>query len=147
MKSLLVLSFAAFCAVSGAVEGDDATRRCLDCICYASTKCDPKAQCNAYCGPFQISDAYWIDAGKPGSSIGFAQCAQDRACAEETVIQYMNKWGTDCDNDGAVTCADYARMHKAGRTGCQAPWVLETPYWRQFNQCMGGGVTLDARGR
>lgn len=63
------------------------------------------------------------------------------------VVNYMNKWGTDCDGDGLVTCYDYARMHKAGRSGCSpAEWVDNTEYWGQFQECMGakqGG--LDAR--
>ncbi|OQR80032.1 lysozyme-like [Tropilaelaps mercedesae] len=112
----------------------------------ASTKCAPNAPCDGYCGSFQISEAYWIDAGKPGGASGFAQCASQLPCAEDTVIAYMNKFGTDCDGDGQVTCDDYARMHKAGRSGCTAPWVLDTPYWTQYNQCMRGGRPLDARG-
>ncbi|XP_022648598.1 lysozyme-like [Varroa destructor] len=118
---------------------DDATKKCLDCICYASTKCIANAPCDGYCGPFQISEAYWIDAGRPGGTPGYAQCAINRSCAEDTIISYMNKFGTDCDGDAQVTCDDYARMHKAGRGGCSAPWVLDTPYWTQYTQCMQGG--------
>lgn len=132
---------------------DDVTRQCLDCICQASTKCNTKLACtNAgpnsyYCGPYQISYAYWVDAGKPGDYPHFEGCLKDKRCSEATVVNYMNKWGTDCDGDGVVTCYDYARMHKAGRTGCPATWVDSTDYWDLFEQCMGGSQAggLDAR--
>ncbi|XP_002410814.3 lysozyme 2 [Ixodes scapularis] len=144
------------CAVLGAAVAqtvDDVTRQCLDCICQASTKCNTKLACtNAgpnsyYCGPYQISYAYWVDAGKPGDYPHFEGCLKDKRCSEATVVNYMNKWGTDCDGDGVVTCYDYARMHKAGRTGCPATWVDSTDYWDLFEQCMGGNQAggLDAR--
>ncbi|KAH8040663.1 hypothetical protein HPB51_011978 [Rhipicephalus microplus] len=129
---------------SDAQVSDDATRKCLNCICYASTKCNTQIGCtnggpNSYfCGPYQISYAYWVDAGKPGNFDHFEKCLKDQVCAETAVVNYMNKWGTDCDGDGQVTCYDYARMHKAGRSGCQAAsWVDATDYWAQFQECFG----------
>uniref|UniRef100_L7LVC3 lysozyme n=1 Tax=Rhipicephalus pulchellus TaxID=72859 RepID=L7LVC3_RHIPC len=101
---------------SNAQVSDEATRKCLNCICYASTKCNTQIGCtnggpNSYfCGPYQISYAYWVDAGKPGNFDHFEKCLKDQVCAETAVVNYMNKWGTDCDGDGQVTCYDYARL-------------------------------------
>lgn len=34
--------------------------KCLDCICYGSTKCNLNMKCSGnFCGPFLISHAYW----------------------------------------------------------------------------------------
>ncbi|XP_064487328.1 invertebrate-type lysozyme 2-like [Ornithodoros turicata] len=149
LASILVL----FSSGAWAQNVDDITRQCLDCICYASTKCDLKTAChnagpNAYfCGPYQISYAYWADAGKPGNFDHFEKCLKDVRCSETAVVNYMNKWGTDCDGDGQVTCFDYARMHKAGRYGCDGKWVDGTEYWKLFEECMAPNVNqpLDAR--
>ncbi|XP_075536451.1 lysozyme-like [Dermacentor variabilis] len=138
------LALYALAVGSNAQVNDDPTRKCLNCICYASTKCNTQIGCtnggpNSYfCGPYQISYAYWIDAGKPGNFDHFEKCLKDQVCAETAVVNYMNKWGTDCDGDGQVTCYDYARMHKAGRSGCSAAsWVDATDYWAQFQECFG----------
>ncbi|KAG6458222.1 hypothetical protein O3G_MSEX010747 [Manduca sexta] len=41
------------------------TERCYRCLCYVSTKCDRSYGCaGGYCGPFNISRVYWVDAGK-----------------------------------------------------------------------------------
>lgn len=38
---------------------------CYRCLCYVSTKCEIEHECTAgYCGPFNISRVYWVDAGK-----------------------------------------------------------------------------------
>ncbi|XP_077516077.1 lysozyme-like [Amblyomma americanum] len=151
----VVLACLALCAfTTGAnAQGTDATRKCLNCICYASTKCNTQIGCtnggpNSYfCGPYQISYAYWVDAGKPGNFDHFEKCLKDQRCAETAVVNYMNKWGTDCDGDGTVTCYDYARMHKAGRTGCSAAsWVDNTDYWAQFEECFGPAPSLQGLG-
>lgn len=44
---------------------------CLRCICLASSECDPAVRCHSvgpvdyYCGPYQVSQRYWIEAGSP----------------------------------------------------------------------------------
>ena len=41
-------------------------KNCLACICHAISDCNTNAGCiSDSCGPFQITEAYWIDAGKP----------------------------------------------------------------------------------
>lgn len=121
---------------------DDA---CLKCICYASTECKPIA-CHVagpsqyFCGPYLISWAYWADAGKPGDDLtnpyAFEACLTNQECAERTIRQYIAKHGKDCTGDNQITCADIARIHKAGPSGCQAPnWVDNTDYWKVFLTC------------
>ena len=52
--------------VTDAVAAD-----CLGCLCEASTSCNSTIGCTSappggyFCGPFLISRAYWVDAGKP----------------------------------------------------------------------------------
>ncbi|KAI1304090.1 hypothetical protein HDE_01844 [Halotydeus destructor] len=49
-------------APSGPVPGE-----CMDCLCQASSGCDPSKQCAGdFCGPFLISWSYWSDGGSPG---------------------------------------------------------------------------------
>lgn len=96
-------------------------RHCLDCICQASSGCKQNIQCHNngngqyYCGPYQISWAYWSDAGKPGDA-GFAndfeQCLVKKSCSEATIRGYMKKYANDCNGDGHVDCLDYAAIHK-----------------------------------
>lgn len=91
-----------------------------------------------FCGPYQISWAYWADGGKPGNSgyaNDFENCLVDKACAEQAILGYMAKWGSDCNKDGQIDCLDYAAIHQAGPTGCQQTWLLNSKYWAQFNQC------------
>ncbi|KAI4469595.1 destabilase-related [Holotrichia oblita] len=40
--------------------------RCMKCLCAASTGCpvEPLGCASGYCGPFQISKQYWLDAVK-----------------------------------------------------------------------------------
>ncbi len=87
----------------------------------ASSGCDLRTKChnsgpNAYfCGPYQISWAYWADAGKPGNtghSQDFEYCLNNKHCAEVAVRGYMTKWQKDCNNDGTIDCLDYAAIHK-----------------------------------
>ena len=43
------------------------TNNCIGCICEASTRCDTNITCinNGFlCGPFYISQPFWIDAGR-----------------------------------------------------------------------------------
>lgn len=120
---------------------------CLKCICLASTDCKPLA-CHVagasqyFCGAYLISWAYWADAGRPGDDTtnpyAFEACLTNGECAERTIRQYMAKHGKDCTGDNQITCADIARIHKAGPSGCQAPnWVDNTTFWKAFVTCAG----------
>ncbi|CAG2108311.1 unnamed protein product, partial [Medioppia subpectinata] len=126
------------------VKTQEVTQRCLQCICKASSGCKLNTKChnsgtNAYfCGPYQISWAYWSDAGKPGNtgrSDDFEHCLNDKNCAEVTVRGYMSKWATDCNNDGVVDCLDFAAIHKAGASSCNQQWLYNSQYWNVFRQC------------
>lgn len=95
--------------------------QCLNCICHASSDCQANIKChNAgpeqyYCGPYQISWAYWADGGKPGNtgqSDDFEKCLVDKSCAEIAIHGYMNRYGHDCNGDGRLDCFDFAAIHK-----------------------------------
>lgn len=97
------------------------------CLRQASSGCKSNIRCHNtgsgqyFCGPYQISWAYWADAGKPGSngfSNDFENCLVDRNCAEAAVRGYMSKYGNvDCIGpndipDSEISCFDYAAIHK-----------------------------------
>ncbi|KAJ8714920.1 hypothetical protein PYW08_004901 [Mythimna loreyi] len=118
------------------------TEVCLGCICQATSGCKQGAQCEGdHCGLFQITWAYWADAGKPtlhGKSPdapdAYPSCTNDPYCAALTVQGYMNKFAQDCNGDGRVDCYDYMAIHKRGGYGCVGD--LPFNYVNVFNQCV-----------
>ncbi|XP_050716982.1 lysozyme 2-like isoform X6 [Eriocheir sinensis] len=134
-------------AVLSADAVAEVDRNCLGCLCEASTGCNFTTQCQEtyygayFCGPYHISWAYWDEAGRPvlprdnPANLGaFEHCATDRYCSEKIVKQYMNKFGKDCDGDGVVSCRDYVRIHKLGKTSCAAP-LPPGRFTAQFEEC------------
>ena len=91
---------------------------CLDCLCFASSGCDPDQKCigkDGACGPYQIDYAYWYEAGYPGyngADTDFQKCARDKECAETSVKNYLSRYSRDCNNDGMIDCIDYSALHK-----------------------------------
>jgi len=129
MQKLFVAIAIVTLAVS-AVSGQ--SQACMGCICEAASHCD-LTTCSfargVHCGPFEISLDFWKDAGqpvllasdhlyKPGGN--WKDCANDWQCAVATVVLYVNKFRQDCDNDGAITCMDYALLHRMGGYSCKA---------------------------
>lgn len=123
---------------------------CLQCICQASTGCQNKQCANlggtTFCGPYQISQAYWQDAGQPVANQGtgqsasqaFEECATDMTCSENTVRRYLVKYARNCNKDSLLDCEDIARLHKAGPFACDQPALESTPYWTGFQDCWYG---------
>lgn len=120
---------------------------CLGCICEASSACNATVGCHVpyagayFCGPFLISWAYWADAGKPvlqndnpDVKGAFENCVNDLYCAAETVRLYLAKFSSDCNGDGATTCADYALLHKLGGYECSAN-IADQEYWTGYLRC------------
>ncbi|XP_054154180.1 uncharacterized protein LOC128952764 [Oppia nitens] len=144
LQSIQLFVIAIVIAILGVSHGQDVSQSCLQCICKASSGCKLNTKChnsgpNAYfCGPYQISWAYWSDAGKPGNtghSNDFENCLNDKLCAEVAVKGYMSKWQTDCNNDGVIDCLDFAAIHKAGASSCNQQWLYNSQYWQVFRQC------------
>ncbi|XP_076062012.1 lysozyme 1-like [Oratosquilla oratoria] len=123
------------------VNAQKITQECLGCICEASTGCNLNQRCQGnYCGPFLISWAYWADAKKPVAGRdhpegdrAYPNCVNDVICSAATVSQYMANHAKDCDNDGQLTCADFARIHKLGPRNCEG--VVNNEYWVKFQDC------------
>ncbi|XP_050535045.1 uncharacterized protein LOC126902066 [Daktulosphaira vitifoliae] len=119
------------------------TEDCLSCICEVMSKCDHNLTCEGeVCGPFQITWAYWIDAGKivqkgdnPNDSQAFGRCANDITCAKEIVISYTLKFAQDCNNDGIIDCWDYALIHMyGGYNGCKNPFSQD--FKKKYDTCI-----------
>ena len=109
MLKLLTIFFVASIGLISAQTIDDA---CLRCICNVESNCNVNIGCrfDVYsdsCGPYQIKEAYWIDCGSPGGS--WRTCANDKACADTCVRNYMRRYGTYCTGGRTPTCQDYAR--------------------------------------
>ncbi|KAG6458221.1 hypothetical protein O3G_MSEX010747 [Manduca sexta] len=87
------------------------TERCYRCLCYVSTKCDRSYGCaGGYCGPFNISRVYWVDAGK------VVMKEDDPERNHEILILYC-----DCNGDGVTNCFDYMMVNGNGGYGCTTP--------------------------
>jgi len=127
---LLALAVAAFGQIND---------KCLQCICKIESNCQPlgcKWDVNSpSCGYYQLKQVYWIDCGKPGSSL--EACAKDRACSEKCVRAYMTRYATKCTGGRTPTCQDYARIHNGGPTGCSKQATVG--YWNKVAACYNSG--------
>lgn len=112
------------------------TPECLDCICEATSNCNLNTNnCvgGSICGPFAISLAYWRDARSPGAS--WSACTKTKACSSVTIRNYMERYKRDCNEDGYITCEDYAAIHRAGPRVCSSKELLKDNYWNKFLAC------------
>ncbi|XP_076051054.1 invertebrate-type lysozyme-like [Oratosquilla oratoria] len=107
--------------------GDD----CLACMCYVSSSgCkirDPVCR-GDICGPFGITEPYWIDAGRPGKIMD--TCMKNWECNKETVHNYLNRYVSS----PYATCETYARVHYGGPSGASADYTLY--YWNEVQKCL-----------
>ncbi|OQR70289.1 lysozyme-like [Tropilaelaps mercedesae] len=124
---------------------DAAVKKCLDCICQASTKCIPPKECwkandtdVLVCGAYLISEKYWIDAGEPFDREvgGYFKCAYHKICAENTIIAYNTRHGRDCDGNGVYDCLDIGLMHHGEKDNCENPWIKTTDFWKDYTICL-----------
>ncbi|XP_055905910.1 invertebrate-type lysozyme 3-like [Eupeodes corollae] len=117
---------------------------CLRCICEATSDCDLTKRCtkgNDVCGIFQLTWAYWHDAGQltvnnesTENQSAFPNCANDPICAVNTVLNYMQIFAQDCNGDGQINCYDYASIHKLGGYGCKGG--ISGSYATKLDQCL-----------
>ncbi|XP_043235657.1 lysozyme 2-like [Amphibalanus amphitrite] len=144
MKTCRVVLFAVLAAVAvvPATTQELVSSLCLGCICEASSACNTQLGCeNGFCGPFRISNAFFIDSElskEPNfAQYNFQSCTTDPFCSAAVIRKYMAKYPRDCDGDGQFTCKDYAMVHKAGPDGCtNTQRVRVTDYWRRFESCL-----------
>ncbi|XP_012523214.2 lysozyme [Monomorium pharaonis] len=135
-----VLWIAAITLCCICISAQQITQECIGCICEVTSGCNTTLGCDGpVCGPFYITKAYWIDAGKPtkaddisnnNDDENYSNCAQDVYCAGRTVQNYMVKFKQDCNGDGVINCDDYVRLHRYGVSGCtnQLHSVYESIY-------------------
>ncbi|XP_037088583.1 invertebrate-type lysozyme-like [Pollicipes pollicipes] len=147
----LVMAAAARALVQDSMDGlgQPPDRYCLACLCTAATGCDTSTGCEedggtTICGPFYISQPYWLDANttvvQQFRDYDFSRCARDVACAKQTVTSYMTKFSRDCDGDGRVTCLDHGLMHYLGYSQCAVPAQRQqaeaSAFYHTFSQCL-----------
>ncbi|XP_076062013.1 invertebrate-type lysozyme 6-like [Oratosquilla oratoria] len=129
--------------VSGKAVEYTISEDCLNCLCQATSKCNPLVNCTtSHCGPFFISRAYWVDSGRPvllndnpNREGAFMDCVTDMPCAADTIDKYVRRFRRDCNGDGVVSCIDYAYTHSMGPNGCKKS-PPDTPYFRSLNTCI-----------
>ncbi|XP_037075707.1 invertebrate-type lysozyme 3-like [Pollicipes pollicipes] len=160
VRALAVLA-AGLVVVSGA-DGQEARLRadryCLSCLCTAATGCDVKAACQQndpldICGPFYMSEPYWVDANVTAldayAAYEFKECATDTECAGAAVASYMHNFARDCDGDGQVTCKDFGLMHYLGYSSCADEDLvqsgLSSPFYSAHVTCLERMAGLLAR--
>ncbi|XP_075980403.1 lysozyme-like [Anticarsia gemmatalis] len=120
---------------------------CLQCLCYAQTGCDMNHGCTGgYCGPFNISRIYWVDAGSyyllpsddPLIHNPWEDCAKDYHCAKQIIRNYIEKFAKDCNGDGVIDCLDYLMINGNGGYGCQFPLERSSKgreWLQRFQEC------------
>ncbi|XP_043522476.1 lysozyme-like isoform X1 [Frieseomelitta varia] len=137
------LSFSSLIYVTGqqaSTGQEQVSKVCLGCICEVASGCNVTIGCDeSVCGPFRITWAYWVDAGKPtlndnAKENAYAQCVNDPYCAARAVQGYMAKFAKDCDGDGNINCYDFLRIHRFGGYGCSGN--LNSKYENTFKLCM-----------
>ncbi|XP_067141349.1 lysozyme-like [Centruroides vittatus] len=124
-------------------------RRCLNCFCLAQSNCNMSAECInmpfTVCGPYKLSRGYWIDGGKLGGQLenddsnkereDFERCSKNKACAEQTIENYMKLYTRDCNENDIVDCVDYFRIHVGGPGGCKKHGFESGLEWLRFLEC------------
>ncbi|XP_033116749.1 lysozyme-like [Anneissia japonica] len=138
MLILLVHSSAAYISNQiGTVPAD-----CLQCICIVESNCQmPNPVCSMdvgslSCGPYQIKEAYWIDARLKGGSLdgSWKNCTKTFDCSERAVQGYMARYAISSRLGHQPTCEDFARIHNGGPNGFKNPNTLG--YWAKVQKCL-----------
>ncbi|GJQ85133.1 hypothetical protein Trydic_g9078 [Trypoxylus dichotomus] len=121
------------------------TPGCMKCLCAASSGCplQPLGCDSGYCGPFQISKAYWMDAvkGTPLATTDdkvFQDCVNVYKCASQVVTYYIARYARDCNKDGVVTCEDFLMINHNGGYECEKPLdrnPVGIGYLRRYMNC------------
>ncbi|XP_028161325.1 uncharacterized protein LOC114353494 [Ostrinia furnacalis] len=119
---------------------------CYACLCHVATMCDMSNGCvGGYCGPYNISRVYWVDAGMvvlpddvPERNHAWSDCARSFSCAKRIIAGYLVKFGKDCNGDGVTNCFDYMMVNGNGGYGCHAPLNRSANgrrWLQRFDQC------------
>ncbi|XP_075211177.1 lysozyme-like [Lycorma delicatula] len=122
----ILLLFGSFIGLLFAQQENATIDSCLRCICNAVSNCNQKVGCESgVCGPFRITEQYWLDAAKPiigtddpNSNESYVDCTTNLKCAKTTVRNYVTKYSKDCNGDGVIDCYDYAKIHLLGPNSC-----------------------------
>ncbi|ETN63753.1 lysozyme i-1 [Anopheles darlingi] len=103
---------------------------CLRCMCEASTGCGGQVT--------ECRQTVVLPHDTPTRWGAFEDCANDYNCATDIINQYMEKYGTDCNNDGVVDCVDYTMLHINGGPLCHQP--LRGAFANSFSKCMRNAI-------
>jgi len=82
-------------------------------------------------GPYQISFAYWQDAGMPYGS--WTDCLTNKEYSEEVMRRYWKKYCPAAFNNG--DWETLSRIHNGGPKGHKKKATL--PYWQKVKGYMG----------
>ncbi|CAG9564881.1 unnamed protein product [Danaus chrysippus] len=144
LLSILLVTF--LWTKSSGVFIPNLTDGCYRCLCYISTLCDVSNDCSGgYCGPFNISRVYWVDAGnitlpddEPERNNAWKDCARNYQCARRIIEGYLQRFGKDCNDDGVTDCYDYMMINGNGGYGCTSPLNRSAngrKWLRRYEEC------------
>lgn len=136
---------------SSILKNMETLKHCMSCLCEASSVCDENVQCNGpFCGPFQISEPYWIDSGMPNMTFltskeeknrsAFYNCATNIICGMASVIKYMERYQIDSNGDGKIDCDDFALIHLYGPNGSAGKSLMDNSqslFLHRYLKCNG----------
>ncbi|XP_054754443.1 lysozyme-like [Lytechinus pictus] len=135
-----------FLLVSGGYPVPD---DCLACICKVESGCKmPNPVCrddvgSLSCGPYQIKEAYWLDATLYGGSLmgSWKECTADWVCSEEAVQGYMKRYATEQRLGFAPGCEQFSRIHNGGPNGYK--YSSTDAHWNKVYDCMQSSVYIE----
>ncbi|XP_045500363.1 lysozyme-like [Colias croceus] len=148
-KAILIFGWTvlfSFLTGSTGVYLSNLSQECFNCLCYVSTNCDTSHECTGgYCGPFNISRVYWVDAGKvtlpdddPERNHAWEDCARDFTCSKRIISGYLSKFGQDCNKDGVTNCFDFMMVNGNGGYSCHKPLNISVNgrrWLKRFDEC------------
>ncbi|KAI8504717.1 hypothetical protein Bbelb_178350 [Branchiostoma belcheri] len=121
---------------------------CMNCICFVESGCrmpDPLCQMDVgslSCGPFQLKQAYWLDARLKGGPLmnDWQTCSASWTCSRDAVNGYMERYAVPSRLGHSPTCEDFSRIHNGGPNGFKSAATLK--YWERVKKCLGAGLGL-----
>ncbi|KAF0291117.1 Lysozyme [Amphibalanus amphitrite] len=87
-----------------------------------------------YCGPYDMTHDYWLDAGSPGGD--FYNCMVDWACANQTLDNYIDRYCIQevVGHGPPCSCEEQTRIHHCGPYGINTEHCDEA--WQVYEKCL-----------
>ncbi|CAG9564885.1 unnamed protein product [Danaus chrysippus] len=147
--SLLLITGSLFFIGCADLSNLNTTYGCFRCLCHVYTYCTISSECSdEYCGPFNISKSYWIEAGNitlqgddPDRNDAWKDCANNYFCAQDIMKGYLQKFSKDCNDDGMINCYDFLAINSNGGDCRPLNQSLSGRVWlKRYGECRAAGL-------